>query len=264
VTAGVVVLELAAAWFDSQAVPLAAMRVPYPHRILAAFIEFGPRLAEAAWVTLLGSLVGLAIGVAMGWLIALIVTQSRALSAVTEPYLIAAQMIPTVALAPIILAVLRDLALARVVVAAYLTLFTISLACIKGLQSARPEAVELMRSYAAGRWHVYRYLRIPTAMPFFFAGLRVAAPLAVVGEIVVELSSAQSGLGYLLLATLFFGIGLAYLFWATLLTTLLLGLGLAGAAAWLERRFAYGPRAAPRRRGRTSVQPARAASHSGT
>jgi NitT/TauT family transport system permease protein len=172
-------------------------------------------------------------------------------------------MIPTVALGPIVLAVLRDLALTRVVVAAYLTLFTISLACIKGLQSARPEAVELMRSYAANRWHVYRYLRIPAAMPTFFAGLRVAAPLAVVGEIVVELSSAQSGLGYLLLATLFFGIGLAYLFWATLITTLLLGLALAGAAAWLERRFAYGPRAAPPRRRRGAVQRAPAASRSG-
>ena len=126
------------------------------------------------------------------------------------------------------------------VVAAYLTLFTVSLAVIKGLNSATPEALDLMRSFAASRGQVLRHLRVPIASPYFFAGLRVAAPLSVVGEIVVELSSAQAGLGYLLLATLFFGIGLAYLFWATLITTLLLGLGLAAAAGWLERRFAYG------------------------
>ena len=220
-----VALEALAFWIDGSGVPLAPMRVPYPHRVLAAFVEFGPRLAEAAWVTLVGSLVGLVVGVAAGWVIALVVTQSRRVSAVSEPYLIAAQMFPTVALGPILPAVFHDLAFTRVVVAAYLTLFTVSLAVIKGLNSATPEALDLMRSFAASRGQASGTSACRSRRR---TSSRACASrsLSVVGEVAVELSSAQAGLGYLLLATLFFGIGLAYLFWATLITTLLLGLGL--------------------------------------
>jgi NitT/TauT family transport system permease protein len=81
------------------------------------------------------------------------------------------------------------------VIAAYLTFFPVAINTLRGLHSADPRAVELMRSYAANRWHILWKLRVPASFPFLFAALKISAPAAVVGAIIGELpSSIQDGL----------------------------------------------------------------------
>jgi NitT/TauT family transport system permease protein len=82
------------------------------------------------------------------------------------------------------------------VISAYLTFFPVAISTLRGLSSADPRAVELMRSYAASRWAVLWKLRVPASLPYLFSALRVSAPAAVVGAIIGELpSSIQDGLG---------------------------------------------------------------------
>ena len=81
-------------------------------------------------------------------------------------------------------------------IAAYLTFFPVAINTLRGLQSADPRALELMRSYAAGRWTILWKVRVPASLPFVFSALRIAATASVVGAIIGELPSGlQSGLG---------------------------------------------------------------------
>jgi NitT/TauT family transport system permease protein len=217
---------------------LAPMKLPYPHEVLRALIAHLQLIANAALATAMGALVGLVVGTVVGVAIGFLMAQARWLEDATYPYLVGAQMIPTVALAPIVFGAVRDPAVTKVIVAAYISVFAVSLGVIKGLKSTPPEGLVLMRSMNADRSQVMRFLRIPTSLPFFFAGLRVAAPLAVIGEIVVELAGSKDGLGALMITTQYYGVANAHVFWATLVVTLFLGYLFALGAALLERIFA--------------------------
>ena len=92
----------------------------------------------------------------------------------------------------------------------------------------------------ASRWQTMRYLRFPAAVPYIFSGLRVAAPLSLIGALLVDFIGAQSGLGYLLVATLTLGSnGTATTLWAALLVALFLGLFFTRVVAYVERRVSF-------------------------
>jgi NitT/TauT family transport system permease protein len=194
-----VVWEVAAAVLARSGTPLATSKLPYPHAVVARIVQEAPLLLDALWVTARGALIGLLAGIALGLAISLLLAQSRALEAAFYPYVVGGQMLPTIALAPILLAALQNPTLTRIVVATYISFFAITIGTLKGLKSVPRESIELMRSYSASRLHLYTKLKLPAALPFLFAGMKVAAPLAVVGEIVVELTGSTSGLGYLIL-----------------------------------------------------------------
>ena len=135
---------------------------------------------------------------------ALVVAQFRVLQRGLMPYVVASQTIPILAIAPMVVVGLGSLD-SRVdaddwlrvsVIAAYLTFFPVTVNTVRGLDSADPRAVELMRTYAASEWAVFWKLRLPSSLPYLFAAFRVAATACVVGAIVGELpSSIQGGLG---------------------------------------------------------------------
>lgn len=227
--------ELAAVLLLAADVRLARSKLPPPHEIATRIFDEAPLLASSLWVTARGALVGLICGTVLGVLVALVVAQSRWLEDAIYPLIIGGQMIPTIALAPIILTALKNPPVTRILVATYITFFAVSLATLKGLKSTPHDALELMRSYTANRLQVYRKVRIPGCLPMFFAGLKIAAPLSVVGEIVVELTGATNGLGYTILVTQYFGPQFASLFWAAIIVTLLLGVVFYQIAAQLER-----------------------------
>jgi NitT/TauT family transport system permease protein len=233
---GLVLLwELAAAILVAGGVPLATSKLPAPHAIVTRMVQEAPLLLDALWVTSRGALIGLLVGLVLGVTVSLVLAQSRVLEAAFYPYVIGGQMLPTIALAPLLLAVLQNATLTRIIVAAYITFFAITIGTLKGLKSVAPESMELMRSYNVSRRHLYTKLKLPASLPFLFAGLKVAAPLAVVGEIVVELTGSNSGLGYLILSTQYYGPRYATLFWASMLITLALGFVFYRAVAVIER-----------------------------
>jgi NitT/TauT family transport system permease protein len=227
--------ELASALLVASGTALATSKLPAPHAIAARIVQEVPLLLDALWVTSRGAVIGLLVGLVLGVTVSLVLAQSRLLEAAFYPYVIGGQMLPTIALAPLLLAALQNAALTRIIVAAYITFFAITIGTLKGLKSVAPESLELMRSYNVGRRQLYTKLKLPASLPFLFAGLKVAAPLAVVGEIVVELTGSNSGLGYLILSTQYYGPQYATLFWASMLLTLGLGFVFYRAVALIER-----------------------------
>jgi NitT/TauT family transport system permease protein len=182
--------------------------MPHLHVIVHALFQpaqvNGPWLLDILWhaslFTAKESAVGFALGAVVGFAIAVVLFQSRFLERGFIPYIVASQTIPLLAIAPMVVVGLgtkgvRDW-VAVAVLAAYLTFFPVTINALRGLQSADPRAVELMRSYAANRWTVLWKLRVPASLPYLFSAFRIAAPLAIVGAIISEpAASIQGGLG---------------------------------------------------------------------
>jgi NitT/TauT family transport system permease protein len=187
--------------------------MPQLHDIVGALFEApqagGPLLIDllfdSALFTAKEAAVGFALGASIGFFLGAIVSRFLVLQRGLMPYIVASQTIPILAIAPIVVVGLGSLVIlgwtpapwVRVsIIAAYLTFFPVTVNTVRGLQSADPAAVELMRSYAAGEWAIFWKLRVPSALPYLFSAFRVSATASVVGAIIGELpSSIPDGLG---------------------------------------------------------------------
>jgi NitT/TauT family transport system permease protein len=223
------------AWIVEPSGLALSSKLPYPHLIIQRMIDYPNTLAEATWTTIGRALIGFAIGSAAGFLISVVMVQARWIEDSLMPYVLGAQMIPLVALIPIARTVLASDGITRIFIAAFVTFFSVTVAGVRGLRAAPPEALELMRSYNVGRFKLLRYLTVPAALPYLFSGLRIAAPLSLVGSIIVDLMGAQQGLGYLMLAALTFGPAQWTMLWAAMVITLVLGFTLTRAVVVAER-----------------------------
>lgn len=153
-------------------------------------------LVVAALFTLRGALVGFVLGASFGLALAILLVHVRILERALVPLVVASQTIPIVALAPIIVVGLHAGWFGIAIVASYLTFFPVTVAAIRGLRAADPRAIELMRSYAAGRRTILRAVRIPAAYPYLFTAFKVSATASIVGAVVGELPSGfREGLG---------------------------------------------------------------------
>ena len=188
--------------------PVNNTTMPHLHAIAHALFQpaqvNGPWLITILWhaslFTAKESAVGFALGAAIGFAIAVVLFQSRFLERGFIPYIVASQTVPLLAIAPMVVVGLGSKGVkdwvSVSVLAAYLTFFPVTINALRGLQSADARAVELMRSYAAGRWRILWKLRVPASLPFLFSAFRIAAPLAIVGAIISEpAASIQGGLG---------------------------------------------------------------------
>ena len=158
------------------------------------------QLLHAAWFTAKEALVGFALGASFGFLLGVVLSQFRLLQRGLLPYVVASQTVPILAVAPVVVVYLGSLHVAPwfsvAVIASYLTFFPVAINTLRGLQSTDRRAVELMRSYAAGRLNILWKLRIPAALPYIFSALKVSATASIVGAIIGEApSSIQDGLG---------------------------------------------------------------------
>jgi NitT/TauT family transport system permease protein len=233
--------------------------MPHIHEIVGALFERtnagGPLLIDllfhSALFTAKEAVVGFAIGATIGFLLGAVIARFAVLGRGVMPYVVASQTIPILALAPIVVVGLGSLTIfgwtptdwMRVsVIAAYLTFFPVTVNTVRGLQSADPEAVELMESYAAGEWAVFWKLRVPSALPFLFSAFRIAATACVVGAIIGELpSSIQEGLGgAIIVFNQYYVLNPANL-WATNLIAALLGIGFFLIIVVVERLVVHRP-----------------------
>ncbi|XEC95159.1 ABC transporter permease [Paenibacillus tarimensis] len=204
--------------------PLAQSKLPYIHKVISVFGSYGGTLLSEGATTFASAGFGFAAGACAGVLLAVMMSISKWLERMTFPYAVASQMIPILGLAPIIYGIVRDEQLARVLISGYITFFPVALNMLRGLRSVDPSALELMHSYAAGTWAVYWKLRLPAALPGLFSGLKIAAPLAVTGAILVELMGARHGIGVIMLRNLYYGPSHVYMFWSTVVVGALLGI----------------------------------------
>ncbi len=150
-------------------------------------------------ITLYEILAGFALGAAAGFVLGALIGQSALLEAVLYPYVVAFQTVPKVAIAPLFVLWFGFDTTSKVVITATIVFFPVLANTIVGLRSAPRDQIDLMHAFTASRWHVFRMVRLPHALPFVFAGLDIGIVLAVIGAIVGEFVGAQAGLGYLIL-----------------------------------------------------------------
>ncbi|CAM3606412.1 ABC transporter permease [Marinicrinis lubricantis] len=223
---GILLVWEGASWYllEVRQIPLAQSKLPYIHEIAATFTTYGGTLAKEGWVTFMNAAYGFLLGAAAGSLLAILMSLSKWVEQLAFPYAVASQMVPVLGLAPIVYGIVRDEETARILISAYITFFPVSLNMLRGLRSVSPASLELMHSYAAGGRTIYWKLRFPASLPGLFSGLKIAAPLAVTGAILVELMGASRGIGVIMLRNLYYGPSHVYMFWSTVVVGAFLGI----------------------------------------
>ena len=146
-----------------------------------------PTLEETLW--------GFAFSIVVAWILAVACDFWSLVRRGVEPLLVVSQTIPVVAIAPLFIIWFGFAMLPKILIVALVTFFPITVSLLQGFRTTPSEATNLLRSMGAGRWQQFRRVRVPTALPFFFAGLRIAITYAVVGAIFGEFVGAESGLG---------------------------------------------------------------------
>ena len=190
-----------------------------------------------ASVTLSATLLGFAIGAALGLMLAVGIVHLRVLDASVMPWAIASQTIPIIAIAPMVIVVLNSVGitglLPKAIISAYLSFFPVVVGMVKGLRSPDAMQMDLLRTYSATPWQTFWKLRLPAALPFLFPSLKVGIAAALVGTIVAELpSGAVSGLGARLLGGSYYGQTIQI--WSALFAAAIVAAGLVGLVSLLQ------------------------------
>jgi NitT/TauT family transport system permease protein len=197
--------------------------LPYPHKVFQAYIDNFGSFFGAGMVTFWNAFLGFLIGGVIGYALALLMSRAQWVARSFYIYIIGSQMIPVIALAPILYGIIRDETILKVTVAAYLTFFPVTVNVLKGLQNVEPRALDLMRSYAASDSQVYRKVRIPVSLPFLFNALKIAATGSLIGAIVSELMGGSNGLGVLMITLQYTSYGASDRLWALIIEAALIG-----------------------------------------
>jgi NitT/TauT family transport system permease protein len=176
--------------------------LPAPSHIWTSILKHWGSLLGHAWVTLIETLAGFGLSLAIGIPLAVLIVYSRLFDRVLYPILVASQAVPKVALAPILLVTLGYSIMPKVIVAFLIAFFPVVVNTVTGLASVDRDTLNLMHSMGASKMDVFLKVRFPHAVPSMIAGFKVAIALAVVGAVVGEFVGSRSGLGYyMLLAT---------------------------------------------------------------
>jgi NitT/TauT family transport system permease protein len=161
--------------------------LPQPSTILSTFWHERHQYLTAGWQTLQEALGGFAIGCGLAILVALALARWRRVGSALMPYAIAANAVPIIAFAPIADAWFSPFSKSsKMAIAAVLCFFPVLVNTLRGLTSVRPQSIELMESYAASQFEIFRRVRLPTALPFLFTALKIASVLAMIGAIVAQ------------------------------------------------------------------------------
>ena len=177
--------------------------LPGPWQIAAKLVQDWGTLSGSLLVTLQVTGLALLAAVIGGGGLAVLFAQSRWVEASLFPYAVILQVTPIIAIAPLILIYVRNTELALLICAWLVAFFPILSNTTLGLNSVDPNMLDLMRLYRARRGQVLWYLRLPAAMPYFLAGLRIAGGLSLIGAVVAEFTAgtatAGTGLAYRIL-----------------------------------------------------------------
>jgi NitT/TauT family transport system permease protein len=155
-------------------------------------------LWEHVWATLSEVVLGFALGATSAVAVGVALGKSVLIERVLSPYIVAAQAVPVLALAPLLDIWFGGGLLARVLVCALIVFFPIAIATMVGIRSADPLLREMLRSLGAAPAQITARLEVPSALPIIFGGLRVGVTLSVIGAVVAEWVSASTGLGVLI------------------------------------------------------------------
>jgi NitT/TauT family transport system permease protein len=207
--------------------------MPSPNATFQALFVPNYRWLENILVTGTEIFGGYVLAVVIGIGTALLFSWSRTLEMFVMPLLVSLNMIPKVALGPLIIVWFRYGIVPNMMMAFAICFFPIVLTTVRGLREVEPDLIDLVRSVRGSRWQIFTKIQLPGALPYIFSGMKVAAILAVAGAIVGEFLGSDRGLGYLMLQVQV-TLDTAAMFMAVILITLL-GTVLYGIVLGLER-----------------------------
>ncbi len=179
---------------------LPAFILPTPLQVAE---RFGRALSDGTLLnnttaTLIEVLAGLASGVLSATLLGYLLSRSAFLENILQPFLVASQAIPTVAIAPLLVIWFGPGVFSKVLICALIVFFPVLVNTVVGLRNVPDNLRDLMRSLRANRWQTLKLLEFPAALPVLLGGLRIGATLSVIGAVVGELVGADRGLGFLI------------------------------------------------------------------
>ncbi|MCS4511177.1 ABC transporter permease [Xylophilus ampelinus] len=212
--------------------------VPSPLLMLQTLFADRAPLGLALWVTVKITLLAFIAATVMGVLISFVFVQSRRIETALFPYAVLLQVTPIVAVAPLIIIWVRDPLASMVICATLVALFPIISNTTLGLRSIDPDLQAYFQLNRASRWQQLVRLRIPSALPYFFGGLRISSGLALIGAVVAEFVAGTGGTGAGLAYQILqagFQLNIPRMFAALLLISLT-GVVLFAAMSWLTRR----------------------------
>ncbi len=207
--------------------------IPSPTEIAGELVVEGPDLVEDLGWTMLEAILGFLVGSGIAILTAVIFVHVPIVERAAFPWAIALQTVPIIAIAPLLTIWFGFTLVPKVAIAAIICFFPVLVNTTRGLRAISGEAFELMTVLSASKRQILWRLRIPSSLPFVFAGLRVAATLSVIGAIVAEFTGSDRGIGYVIVQA-------SYrldtrLMFAAIVLSCLGGILFFGFISWLER-----------------------------
>jgi NitT/TauT family transport system permease protein len=172
--------------------------LPSPSAIFTALIQQAPNVLTHARSTLFTVLAGFAASLLIGFPLAIAIASSSLLASALYPLLVVTQSVPKIAIAPLLVIVFGANALPRIIVTFLVAFFPLVISIAAGLLATPAELVELGRALKANRFQQLVRIRLPSAVPFVFSGLKMAITFSVIGAVVGEFVAADRGLGYLI------------------------------------------------------------------
>ena len=195
--AAILVFALLMIWQGAAMGVGAAYILPSPVQVLRRLWELrGPLFTAHLPATMEVVGVGLAISIALGLALAVLMDASPVAEKALYPLIIASQTIPTTALAPLFVLWFGYSVWSKVLVTVLITFFPVVVTVFDGFKSVKAEMRELLFTFGANRRQIFLKLKIPAVLPYFFSALKMAIPLSVIGAAIGEWLGAQSGLGY--------------------------------------------------------------------
>jgi putative hydroxymethylpyrimidine transport system permease protein len=189
--------ELAAQWdWIANALNIQDFLVPAPSDIATSLWRDRSLLADDSWVTLREVLLGFLCALAAGLVFAVILHLSDTLRRAFYPLLIASQAVPPLAIAPILIVWFGFGLEPKILLIALVCFFPVTVNTLDGLRSVDPQMITMMRTLGANRRQILTRVELPSALPFFFSGTKIAIAIAVIGALFAEWAGAGSGLGH--------------------------------------------------------------------
>ena len=169
--------------------------LPSPADVVKAFVDNFSIMMKQASVTLQEACYGLLIGIALAFIVATLMDRFNFLYKALYPILVITQTIPTIAIAPLLVLWMGFGMAPKITLVVITTFFPIAIGLLGGFEGVDKDAVNLMRAMGANRLQIFRYVKLPNAIPSFFSGLKVSASYAVVGAVISEWLGGFEGLG---------------------------------------------------------------------
>ena len=169
--------------------------LPSPVAVVQALVKDAPLIVQHSATTLVEAALGLSIGIAVGFAIAVAMDRFEVVYLALEPLMTISQTIPTIAIAPLLVLWFGYGLAPKVILIVLTTFFPVTVSLVSGFRSVDLDVLDLMRTMRASRWQVFWYAKLPAAADQFFSGLKISATYAIVGAVIAEWLGGFSGLG---------------------------------------------------------------------